>query len=258
MNDELKKAVQSLKSHYRRGFPKSARRSRRCSSPIPTISAPSRRAPSRRCCRLRATPSTRSSAVSGYHPQQELLEAVVYLPAVGLRHRHLRSRHARYVRFYLSFDNGATWQDQGMTSFQAYNVPEGTEGSKRLEYAVSLRSIPSGGSASANHLIRVRAILSWNNPPPAKPAQLAAGLGQRARGHHPGRAAGFICSTTSSRSPARGRRRARAFIDPDAQRRLKKVSLGAGNSPWPTRSTACRCTASHSRSCRPSSPRRRR
>jgi hypothetical protein len=66
------------------------------------------------------------------------------------------------VRFYLSFDNGATWDDQGMTSFQAYNVPEGTEGSKRLEYAVSLAIDPARKLCFFNPLIQVRAILSWN------------------------------------------------------------------------------------------------
>src|SRR5262245_645399 len=53
-----------------------------------------------------------------------------------------------------------------MTSFQAYNVPEGTEGRKRLEYAVSLKVNPRRKRCTANHLILVRAILSWNNPPP--------------------------------------------------------------------------------------------
>jgi len=72
-----------------------------------------------------------------------------------------------YVRFYLSFDHGATWQDQGITSFQAYNIPEGTEGGKRLEYAVSLPVDPKRKLCFFDPLIRVRAILSWNNPPPA-------------------------------------------------------------------------------------------
>jgi hypothetical protein len=54
-----------------------------------------------------------------------------------------------------------------MTSFQAHNIPEGTEGGKRLEYAVSLAVDPKRKSCFLNPLIRVRAILSWNNPPPA-------------------------------------------------------------------------------------------
>ena len=54
-----------------------------------------------------------------------------------------------------------------MTSFQAFNVPEGTEGPKRLEYAVSLPIDPARKFCFFDPLIRVRAILSWNNAPPA-------------------------------------------------------------------------------------------
>jgi len=103
----------------------------------------------------------------GYHPQQEQLEAVVYVyQPSGYGTDVCGAGTPEYVRFYLSFDNGATWQDQGMTSFQAYNIPEGTDGGKRLEYAVSLPINPRRKFCRSNPLIRVRAILSWNNPPP--------------------------------------------------------------------------------------------
>jgi hypothetical protein len=107
-------------------------------------------------------------ACVGYHPQQERLEGVVYIyQPSGYGTDICGAGTPEYVRFYLSFDNGATWQDQGMTSFQAYNVPEGTEGAKRLEYAVSLAVDPKRKFCLFNPLIRMRAILSWNNPPPA-------------------------------------------------------------------------------------------
>ena len=53
----------------------------------------------------------------GYHPQQEYLEAVVYVkqPA-GYSGSICQAGSLEYVRFYLSFDNGATWQDQGVSS----------------------------------------------------------------------------------------------------------------------------------------------
>jgi hypothetical protein len=66
----------------------------------------------------------------------------------------------------LSYDGGATWQDQGVTGFQSYNIPQGTEGSKRLEYAVSLAVNPLRKFCLSDPLIKARAILSWNNPPP--------------------------------------------------------------------------------------------
>lgn len=107
-------------------------------------------------------------ACVGYHPQQERLEAVVYVyQPSGYGTDICGSGSPEYVRFYLSFDNGATWQDQGLTSFQAYNIPQGTEGGKRLEYAASLAVDPERKLCFFNLLIQVRAILSWNNPPPA-------------------------------------------------------------------------------------------
>jgi len=107
-------------------------------------------------------------ACLGYHPQQERLEAVVYVyQPSGYGTDICGPGSPEYVRFYLSFDHGATWQDQGITSFQAYNIPEGTEGGKRLEYAVSLPVDPKRKLCFFDPLIRVRAILSWNNPPPA-------------------------------------------------------------------------------------------
>jgi hypothetical protein len=107
-------------------------------------------------------------ACVGYHPQVEYLEGVVYIyQPSGYGTDVCGAGTPEYVRFYLSFDNGATWQDQGMTSFQAHNIPQGTEGGKRLEYAVSLKVNPPGRFCRFDPLIRVRAILSWNNPPPA-------------------------------------------------------------------------------------------
>ncbi|HEY7213658.1 MAG TPA: hypothetical protein VIC28_03460 [Thermoanaerobaculia bacterium] len=103
----------------------------------------------------------------GYHPQQERLEAVVYInQPSGYGTDQCGPGTPEYVRFYLSFDSGATWEDQGITSFQAYNIPQGTEGAKRLEYAVSLAVHPERKICWLNPLIQVRAILSWNDPPP--------------------------------------------------------------------------------------------
>ncbi len=103
----------------------------------------------------------------GYQSQQEQLEAVVYInQPSGYGTDICGPGSPEYVRFYLSFNNGATWVDQGLTSFQAYNIPEGTEGSKRLEYAVSLKVNPPRKFCFFNPVIRARAILSWNNPPP--------------------------------------------------------------------------------------------
>ncbi len=103
----------------------------------------------------------------GYQPQRKQLEAIVhvYQPS-GYGTDICGPGTPEFVRFYLSFDNGATWQDQEMTSFQAHNIPEGTKGRKRLEYAASLPIDPPAKFCWYNPLIKVRAILSWNDPPP--------------------------------------------------------------------------------------------
>jgi hypothetical protein len=104
----------------------------------------------------------------GYHPQLRRLEAVVYIyQPTGFGSDICGSGTPEFVRFYLSLDNGKTWQDQGITCFQAYNIPEGTKGRSRLEYAVSLEINPDKKICLSDPLIRVRAILSWNNQPPA-------------------------------------------------------------------------------------------
>ena len=102
----------------------------------------------------------------GYHPQQRQLEGVVYIyQTSGYGSGICGPGTPEYVRFYLSYDSGATWQDQGMSSFQAHNIPEGTAGSKHLEYAVSLEVHPDAKFCFSDPLIRARAILSWNDPP---------------------------------------------------------------------------------------------
>lgn len=102
----------------------------------------------------------------GYQPQLRQLEAVVHIyQGAGYGTDICGPGTPEFVRFYLSFDNGASWQDEGMTSFQAYNIPEGTFGEDRLEYAASLKISPNATLCWQDPLVKVRAILSWNNPP---------------------------------------------------------------------------------------------
>jgi hypothetical protein len=104
----------------------------------------------------------------GYHPQQQRLEAVVYVnQPSGYGGGLCGAGTTEFVRFYLSFDHGATWQDQGLTSFQVWDVPQGTAGAKRLEFAAQMPANPSQQLCVVGpKLILMRAILSWNAPPP--------------------------------------------------------------------------------------------
>lgn len=68
-----------------------------------------------------------------------------------------------YVRFYLSFDGGTTWQDQGVVGFAAYDLT----GPKPLEYGVAIPVSATEEFCFVENLPKVRAILSWNYEPPA-------------------------------------------------------------------------------------------
>lgn len=100
----------------------------------------------------------------GYHPQFERLHAVVYVKQTSGYGGPICSKGTpEYLRFYLSFDNGVTWQDQGLASFTAYDIPENKD---RLEYAVTRRVDPPRKFCFQPNLLLARAILSWNLVPP--------------------------------------------------------------------------------------------
>jgi hypothetical protein len=117
----------------------------------------------------------------GYHPQQEMLEGVIYVyQPSGYGGGLCAAGSSEFVRFYLSFDHGATWVDQGLSGCQVWDVPEGTEGTRRLEYAVQLKVDPARRICSAgSQLIRMRGILSWNAPPPPNQPNWTPAWGNR-------------------------------------------------------------------------------
>ncbi len=100
----------------------------------------------------------------GYNPQTERLEAVVYIKReTGYGGDICSNGSAEYVRFYLSYNNGATWLDQGFVGFKVYDIP----GPKPLEYDATLKIDPKRLFCFNENLPLVRAILSWNIVPPA-------------------------------------------------------------------------------------------
>ena len=100
----------------------------------------------------------------GFNPQLGRLEAEVNVnQATGYDGDVCSSGSQEFVRFYLSYDGGATWQDQGLTGFTVYDVP----GPKPLEYDATLSINPPEEFCFLENLPLVRAILSWTTPPPA-------------------------------------------------------------------------------------------
>lgn len=67
-----------------------------------------------------------------------------------------------YVRFYLSFDRGATWHNEGLTAFNVSDEP-----GSRLHIRLVTKRVELGERLkAATQPPIVRAILSWNSPPP--------------------------------------------------------------------------------------------
>ncbi len=100
----------------------------------------------------------------GYNPQFERLEAVVHIKQQSGYGTGICSVGTpEYVRFYIDWNNNGTWTDLGLVSFNAYNIP----GLKPLEYDVTLNIDPTEKFCTVENLPKVRAILSWNFPPPA-------------------------------------------------------------------------------------------
>lgn len=71
-----------------------------------------------------------------------------------------------YVRFYLSYDRGTTWLDKGIT---AVNVDDEPEERPRM-YLVTRKLGLADDYALVEGGVMIRAILSWNSPPPASAA----------------------------------------------------------------------------------------
>jgi hypothetical protein len=167
MNDELKKAVQKTHAAVQEALPKERGAFKRLLLTNPNYFGNLADSPFKAVLPVSGNTYYEELACIGYHPQQQRLEGVVYIyQPTGYGSDPCGPGTTEFVRFYLSYDGGATWQDQGVTSFQAYNIPQGTEGAKRLEYAASLPVKPIRKRCLLNPLIQMRAILSWNNPPP--------------------------------------------------------------------------------------------
>jgi hypothetical protein len=102
----------------------------------------------------------------GFEPQRGRLEAVVHIKrCVGYGGSIEHDGSQEYVRFHLSLDRGETWEDQGMGSFTAHDIAAASDGP--LAYAVSIAAAPRRKLCKITNVIRMRAILSWNAPPPA-------------------------------------------------------------------------------------------
>lgn len=116
---------------------------------------------------LQANTTYESLGCVGYQAQTERLEAIVYVnEPSGYGGGLCGPGTVEYVRFYASWDNGGSWTDLGLSAFNVWDVPQGTAGRKRLEYAVTLRRAFNRRICFFPQVVLIRAILSWNAVPP--------------------------------------------------------------------------------------------
>ncbi len=99
-----------------------------------------------------------------YDAQLEQLRATIDIKqAVGYSGVGRINGSEEFVRFYVSYDGGATWLDQGMRSA---NVSDAIF-PRPLAYEVILQLGSAAQTGLPKQQPRVRAILSWNTPPTA-------------------------------------------------------------------------------------------
>jgi hypothetical protein len=99
-----------------------------------------------------------------YNFHDETLEASIRLNrSMGYSGGKYGNASQEFVRFYLSYDEGSNWNDQGLYSFDAHDM----KGTERILHTVSAGIHPALTFCFMQNLPSVRVILSWNSAPPA-------------------------------------------------------------------------------------------
>lgn len=100
----------------------------------------------------------------GYQPQLDRLVAVVEIKQMsGYGGPLCGFGSAQNLRFFIDWTGDGKWMDVGVARFPSHDIPE----PNRLYNAVHIPLHPLRRSCKSPFLPRVRAILSWNDVPPA-------------------------------------------------------------------------------------------
>ena len=103
-----------------------------------------------------------SLSLVSYDPlRQQLCAAITIKQPNGYSDNVLNNGSEEFVRFYLSYDGGVSWLDQGMRFVDVFDAST----SKPRNYEVTQQIIPLE-EFPPEILPKVRAILSWNLRPP--------------------------------------------------------------------------------------------
>jgi hypothetical protein len=110
----------------------------------------------------------------GFNPDLNILEATIQikLPS-GYMGNLCQAGSTEYVRFFVDYNDGAGWQDAGVSGFNIHDIPTGTDcarqSDKPLVYVVTKSIQPKRDYCGKPVLPNVRAILSWQILPPPNP-----------------------------------------------------------------------------------------
>ena len=102
----------------------------------------------------------------GFNPDtNELNGVVVVKKKSGYSGGPCTDGSKEYVRFYLDYEGTGTWIDEGVVNFDAHDLPF----NESLCYDVKIKIDPDKLSCCDEKAVlpKVRAILSWNQEPPA-------------------------------------------------------------------------------------------
>jgi hypothetical protein len=113
---------------------------------------------------LKSITSFEQLVCAGLNPPADRLEAVIHVKQdTGYGGDICSAGTFEYVRFYVDLHDNGVWHDVGLTSVKVHDIP----GDKPLCYAVRLDFDPIRKFCTQQNIVKVRAILSWNAPPPA-------------------------------------------------------------------------------------------
>jgi hypothetical protein len=103
----------------------------------------------------------------GLNPAYDRLEGVVQIKrATGYGGDICSDGTLEYVRFFVDLYDNGVWHDVGVANVRVHDIP----GAKPLCYAVHLDFKPYKKFCFYENIVKVRAILQWNAPPPSNPA----------------------------------------------------------------------------------------
>lgn len=139
-----------------------------------------------------------------YSPERDRLEATISVrKGLGFSGGLCGSGSHEHVRFYVSYNDGTTWQDAGVGSSDVHDLPAARDCHDvsvfPLSYVLGVGFSPKRSRCAKPTLPLVRAILSWELVPPANEPDWAPVWGSVRQCHFYVRPRGFVFSDIASK-----------------------------------------------------------